>query len=656
MAVSMQILGWSAKGLRCPDHDLDFCASEQTPFRVTLIQMPNGTGKTTTLALLRAALSGVADRNAWSTSAVREFRKRTPQSDQGSFELRLSLNKRRVTIIMNFDFTQGVITYKTTHASGQSDRFDPPAEIKRFMNENFVNFYVFDGELAQNLLDREHTNAEEVVEHLFQINLLREIKTKVSSYWTEKTSKLSAKAEAGRSRRSNIVSELTTRLNVLRQQKSTIETDLKNIVDQLTRQEAMHAHAIEKNKDLSDLVTKSRDRVNTLNNRVKKLSAELMEMTTTPHMLSAHFATSMIDLKSALDRVKLPESAAREFFLELADEDECICGRHINTTIRETIRDRAQQYMGSDNVAFLNRMKGDIAVMVGESPAEPELLLQAKTAELEDILKQARRAQQNYDGFNEEAANADPEVRKAQELISELQGKKQGLETQLQKFAETKDADDSNGIAVIEKRKRNAERKLAEITETINLKAKRDILFTILDQAHEEAKNTMAQEICMDANQRIAELMPNNNIRIEQIKDCLVLEQQAGGSVGETLSIAYAFLSTIFNRSDQQLPFVVDSPAGPLDLPKRRKISQIIPKLSNQFIAFTISSERQDFVPNLKDACDGSIQFITLFRKGPQALEAEAMQLESCAATVDGLTVLDEGFFNDFGLDEEPLL
>ena len=47
----MRILfqGWKSKGLNCPDMDVSVGGDRTNP-RVTLIQMPNGTGKTTTLA------------------------------------------------------------------------------------------------------------------------------------------------------------------------------------------------------------------------------------------------------------------------------------------------------------------------------------------------------------------------------------------------------------------------------------------------------------------------------------------------------------------------------------------------------------------------------------------------------------------------------
>ena len=76
-----------------------------------------------------------------------------------------------------------------------------------------------------------------------------------------------------------------------------------------------------------------------------------------PHALSSVFAEKMISLKASLDRVKLPESAAKEFFAELADEAECICGREITDEIRSILLERSNRYLGSDDIALLNSMK-----------------------------------------------------------------------------------------------------------------------------------------------------------------------------------------------------------------------------------------------------------------------------------------------------------
>ena len=52
MTTTLRILGWKAKGLRCPDHEIELLGGRDRLFGVSLIQMPNGTGKTTTLELL----------------------------------------------------------------------------------------------------------------------------------------------------------------------------------------------------------------------------------------------------------------------------------------------------------------------------------------------------------------------------------------------------------------------------------------------------------------------------------------------------------------------------------------------------------------------------------------------------------------------------
>jgi hypothetical protein len=198
------------------------------------------------------------------------------------------------------------------------------------------------------------------------------------------------------------------------------------------------------------------------------------------------------------------------------------------------------------------------------------------------------------------------------------------------------------------------EEEFAEVTNTLALREKRDTLRSILETAHRKSRTALAAEIRDEANDKIGELMPYNNIRIDEIDRCLNLRGQAGGSVGETLSVAYAFLSTLFNRADQhQLPFVVDSPANPIDLDIRSKIGELVPSLTGQFIAFTISSEREKFLASLKKASPHPIRYMTLFRKGATPHEARAKGYASCVTTADGYLVVDEQFFNDFQLDTE---
>ena len=55
--MKVRIAGWRSKNLRGYLRGIDIVLSSQNK-RWTLFQMPNGTGKTTTMRLFRAALTG----------------------------------------------------------------------------------------------------------------------------------------------------------------------------------------------------------------------------------------------------------------------------------------------------------------------------------------------------------------------------------------------------------------------------------------------------------------------------------------------------------------------------------------------------------------------------------------------------------------------
>ena len=195
MSVKLNILGWSASNLRCPDHEISLCIpNSQTPYKVTFIQMPNGTGKTTTLELLRATLSGSG--KEWTSEQVAEFRNSSNPAESGSFIVRLSLNDKLLTFELNFDFERERVKYRTTHGStGIKDGFSPPPSIRKFLTSEFVSLFIFNGELARNLLDSKQTRARDAIDTLFQLSLLEEVASKFQKNWETHAAKASSTTE-----------------------------------------------------------------------------------------------------------------------------------------------------------------------------------------------------------------------------------------------------------------------------------------------------------------------------------------------------------------------------------------------------------------------------------------------------------------------------
>ncbi len=664
MTTTMRILGWKSCGLRCPDHEIDCRDENGNPFPATLIQMPNGTGKTTTLTLLRAALSGAAQ--AWSPDDVRKFCKKSAPSERGSFEIKLLVNDKRLTILLEFNFDSGEIQYFTTRTRGKEAGFDPPAAAMRFMAEEFVNFYVFDGELAENLLEKNHTHAEQAVERLFQIHLLKTMKERVVDYWRESTKNFSVKTDKGVTQRLNLLQRWKNRLDEVLTEKSKLETQRSSLLNEVQDVQNKHEHEIAKHKNIELKIRIAEKKIDDLRLELAAQSRVVLENMRDPQAIGPVYSELMSGLKSGLDRVQLPEGAAREFFQELAEEPECICGRPIDSEVRDVIRQRSYRYLGSENISLLNAMKTSISDALIETNENSVAGLSAKVDKLVHIRGvELQLAQNRLDELVAEAERMNPSIRRLRLRIDDLKAKLQAIDRSLKKFQgyDQHISFDKIGkenprrvcaIATIEEVIQLLQEMVEETTRIRHLRECRDRLERILDHAHDLARSSIISEIRDEANRKIVELMPDSSIRIESIDGCLNLRGQTGASVGETLSVGYSFLSTLFHRANEHsLPFVVDSPANPIDLSVRSRVGKLVPKLTGQFIAFVISSERERFVSSLRDASDSKIQYITLFRSGSKKFESTARADDSCVKSLDGFRVTGVNFFDQFQVDSE---
>jgi DNA sulfur modification protein DndD len=661
MSVSIRLAGWKAQGLRCPDHEIKFESSLGKVHHISLLQMPNGTGKTTTLKLLRAALSGNASGSRWTQDTIRDMRK-SPDTTAGVFEVAILHNNQRVTFTLKFDFEELSVEYFTTTPTGKRKGFEPPRELTRFLNESLVDFFVFDGELADSLLDREKTNAQQVIDDLFQLKLFGRMALWVDKYWKDESAKRSknggsnSQTSKGLNKWKGWIDRNEAHLAFLKKQRQKLLDEKKELEARQTKLRNQSDFAIKAKKEYEGRLTAAQTELDISESEVKGHADRLLHSFRSPQSLSPIFAREMIAFKDSLDRVKLPESAAREFFEDLAKEAVCVCGRVLDNETRQAVRERATLYLGSEDVSLLNQMKGEVASQIGEMHEKPAELLKSDIRDLQLMIKKTAQLRGTRDAIKLEAVHDDPELERKEQEIVKLQQELAKIAVQLERFEEDKEGaeiEDTWGISVVKKALERAKKNFAEVADTLNLKRRSEILTEIVRNAHLKSRERISIALCEDANKRIKHLMPNNAIRIDRVDRSLRLDGKSGGSAGETLSVAYAFLSTLFHRTEYQLPFVVDSPAGPLDHPKRSAVASLIPDLAAQFIAFVISTERDGFQDKLDQTSKSPIQYLTLFRKGDLAMESAAYATGRAESTVDGILVTGKSFFEAFQIDEE---
>jgi DNA sulfur modification protein DndD len=79
----------------------------------------------------------------------------------------------------------------------------------------------------------------------------------------------------------------------------------------------------------------------------------------------------------------------------------------------------------------------------------------------------------------------------------------------------------------------------------------------------------------------------------------------------------------------------------------------MIPALCEQFVAFTISTEREHFLPALEETVGESIEYLTVFRTTPGTQQMLTNLPANSIRSSDGIVVRGRDYFTNFVISEE---
>ncbi len=656
--MELRIRGWESIGLRCPDVTIDVLGQDKMS-PVTLIQMPNGTGKTTTLDMIRAALTGEA--RHWSEEKVREYRSLDGERTNGQFKLELLVDDRPLTFEVNLDFVEGRVQYRTTSPSigGVVSDWKPPSDVRRFLNDKFIGLFVFDGEFANSLLKAEDAEAERAIDALCQLYLFDECSEKANEAWDRATRNRGARSSSALSREKEKVKRIENRLKKLEKRYSEAKAKREDIsVKIATLQEEVDKILSEEADNLQEL-DGLREREISAEQHVKDSTENLMRAIRNPHQVDVGFRCALSALKKQLDRVRLPTSTSKQFFIELSQEEICICGRPIDDDARSAILMQADRYLGEEISGVLNALKGDIELHALSLDDGSEDYLQKLRDELNRSVNAWHQASSQRQALQAQIVEgSDKELKSKQELLDKLKNDLDELNDLIDILeAPAKDGDDEEtfSLASLNQQLKKAKRRVDEISDTVEFGEQTRIIQEMCRIAKEKARTAIRKELVSECNRWLERVLSRAPVRLANIARSLELENQKGASVGQTLAVGYTFLASLLHRGQHGFPLIVDSPANPIDISVRREVGLMVPKLCRQFIAFTISSERKGFVSALHESSEGNVRYLTLFRRAPSTNELQNNLPEDCVSLTDtGVLVEGREYFEAFDLDQEP--
>lgn len=190
-------------------------------------------------------------------------------------------------------------------------------------------------------------------------------------------------------------------------------------------------------------------------------------------------------------------------------------------------------------------------------------------------------------------------ARELQERIVELIRLISIARDELERIESKDENDDSlteeNNLHKADQKFKYYEQEIAKATRTNTALRKKELVDSLVNEIKLQATTALKQEIVRKTNEKLRRVIVDDYVEIESIDRYIKLKGRDGASEGQTLSIAYCFLGTLFEDSELEFPFIIDSPTGKMDFEKRQAVADIIPLVFNQMIAFVQSAEVERF-------------------------------------------------------------
>lgn len=600
--MEIKIMGWSYENIRRFENlTIDLLNGGCNLPHITLVMMRNGTGKTTTIQLIRAVLNGSAAN--WSAEQVREFRPKDKDISCGKFCLNVKFDSNTYYFSLLLNYDEGVVSYQTSRISTacgglEAGRILPVSLNGVFDTEEFVNRFIFDGEQAKKALNSSGTEAENAIRYLYRVDKIDGL--------IDRINKLIARKQAEESRGQT---QQSVRNNKTRMENR--ERKLKELKDELSKMEG-EGHSFRQKKNtleqrktellrsneriraqVDELKIKQTERRSDLVGYFATIKVRMRE----PFLVHPVFDKMLKNLAENMQTLKLPKTTAREFFRELSTRPKCICGHDIGPEERDNILQNAEQYLGEEDLIAINAIKDRIRnYNVTEDLQEVLRKMIAAKDDLEDYREALARCSLQLDGeAQQEIEQIDEELGMINSRFSDLERKR----TMLCAPANALGATDQNNIALAQKAYDEALKNYYTALGTYEYTMKAQRVIQYMRQVRQGTLSKLKTTIVEKTNEKIEKIVTDERIVVERIDGNLVLQGRAGASEGQTLAIAYAYICSLFEHSTYDFPFVIDSPAASMDLDVRREVAQAIPRLFKQLIIFVTSGEVAGFAEKM---------------------------------------------------------
>ena len=559
----------------------------------------NGYGKTTMLDMLRWMFVGKIPQKEGTNwpQYKRDFGGSTSES---SVELHLQISDSEDAmkdwqLKMWFDFDEeecGFETYSAEIGGKQEGWYLPPAFRSRFFQrERFVELFLFDGETARELTSEQDSN--QVEDAILELTGLIHVKDIAKSGGTLDSNRTAEFKTASINNPSNAASKYMAAKekvdeHIRKQESLVIDTEaslkseseilanLEKQINSLANNEAAKA-ALEEQQGI---LRKEQDERKTLTNT-------LLNALGNPANIGGKFWGNVTNLHENLAKAKVPEGVGRQFFHDILDQDECVCGEPWTDSMKSHIHGRIEKYLADDIMTVVKSMQNHVAEsqqhvvnleeLTGKisesnlriSKIEQEIDrikrtfdkdTQERLEELEELQKASKSKIDEYNTTLDEITQSDPTIIKSKSYIN---GALSDEGEPMLQFARVKNC---KNLFTLRKVQKALDKKMTELLPLKNLSEGTDIAKDILSKALENTMAKLRKRVESETNQILNEIpATGGGINVKFLKDRIAFVNDQGNiqedaNMATNLAGAYCFISSLASLGSMEPVLVSDSP------------------------------------------------------------------------------------------------
>ena len=653
--MKIKILSIKTEGLRCPNLEINFPITKKIHF----LQMPNGTGKTTLINLIKNTLS-----NSW--NKINTFKAKDSKKNFGSFQIQLQIISEnfedKLTFRVELDFNSNSHeVFTTQNKLSEKPGFHPSRDIKQFFSKSHIETFLFSGDKLDDYFDDTKDIVRETVDTFSGVSKINKLSAEIEKIFDDKMKgKKKSSSQAFRTKKQR----LEIRLQHINDNIQSYEKKVSKIKPRWSELNKLIENREDDNTEINEKINAKQEEIDTNNAELSECESELAEMMKNLYNIAPSLQTTSKKFLETLKKQKLP-GTSKEFFVGIASDDECICGSEMTKEKSKNILENIDAYLGNEDVYTTNAINSINAANINSANNEEYIQkvddlerLYEEFMSLEDEmfdLKQERdRTSEIYDEI-QEFKELDKTKSIHEGLITNMKNDVDETTVNVKKM----DPENIKSISGVKLALTHINQKIAEkegYEENLN---KMEKFKEVLEVSSFKARKSILEELRKQVNKKIHSSHQDSSFMISDIDKSLNIDNQEGGSGGQQVTAVTSFALSILERSGVEFPLLIDHPVTPLHYEARPAISKMLTNICDQSICFVINTEKPGFITEdlntkIHSYLQDNMSLHTIYRtnegvRQPKEVPDKKLTLE----TSNGKITSDKNFFLNFTLESE---